>query len=157
MSLPTNRIARDLIVEDVESHRKLHSVNKISSIFREVLEDEHVHILVQRPRGAFHRCLSDYIYSHFQKLLPLLTPRNSCCSIVSFWTTGRRGSLSRFRKPKTSAFLKTYLYFPLSPLADSASNDDQDDQDGWDGIREVMVREVDERPRVRWRMGRRKV
>jgi len=52
VSLPADRITRDLKVD--ETNRKLHPVNKISSVFRDALVDEHIHILVQSPPRAVH-------------------------------------------------------------------------------------------------------
>ena len=59
MSLTVDRITTDLKVEDVETNTKLHSVKKIASVFREGLEDEHVHILVRRPTGVRLKVFSD--------------------------------------------------------------------------------------------------
>ena len=54
VSLPVDT---ELTVDGLEP---LHSVKKISSIFGEKdLVDEHVHILVQAPPGAFHKCFLD--------------------------------------------------------------------------------------------------
>ena len=84
VSIPVDAITPELTVDDVE----LHSVKKISSIFREALVDEHVHILVQvqGPTGALHKCFLDSS-SHFLKRtgvsqLPIL--RNFSRSTASF-------------------------------------------------------------------------
>ena len=54
VSLPVDT---ELTVDGLEP---LHSVKKISSIFGEKdLVDEHVHILVQAPPGALHKCFLD--------------------------------------------------------------------------------------------------
>ncbi len=52
MSLSDDRITPDLKLEDLEDPRQLRAVKKISSIFSEALNDDHVHVLVQRPAGA---------------------------------------------------------------------------------------------------------
>ena len=54
VSLPVDTITPELTINDGEVYQKLHSVEKISSIFDEALVDEHVHILVQVPTGALH-------------------------------------------------------------------------------------------------------
>jgi hypothetical protein len=53
-------IAPELTVNGVKAFQKLCSV-KISSIFSEALVDEYeyVHILVQAPPGALHKCFFD--------------------------------------------------------------------------------------------------
>jgi len=64
VSLAVGRITPELKIEDVQDNRKLHPVNKISSIFCEALADEHIHVLVQRPTGALLEfvltCASDF-------------------------------------------------------------------------------------------------
>jgi hypothetical protein len=53
VSLPVDTITPELTVDDIEICQELHSVKKISSIFGEALvDDEHVHILIQAPTGA---------------------------------------------------------------------------------------------------------
>ena len=59
VSLPVDTITPELTIDDVEAYQKLHPVKKISSIFGEALEDEHVHILVQVPAGALHKRFLD--------------------------------------------------------------------------------------------------
>ena len=58
VSLPVDTITSELTVNDVEA-QKLHPLKKISSIFSKALMDEHVHILVQVPTGALHKCFLD--------------------------------------------------------------------------------------------------
>jgi hypothetical protein len=60
VSLPVDTITPELTVDDVEACQKLHSVQKISSIFGEDEVDEHVHILVQAPTGALHKRVLDF-------------------------------------------------------------------------------------------------
>ena len=55
VSLPVDTITPELTINDGEVYQKLHSVEKISSIFDEALVDEHVHILVQAPIGMLHK------------------------------------------------------------------------------------------------------
>ena len=57
VSLPEDAIMPELTVG--KECQKLHSLQKISSIFREALADEHVHILVQVPTGALHKHFLD--------------------------------------------------------------------------------------------------
>ena len=57
VSLPVDAISPELTVG--KECQKLHSLQKISSIFREALADEHVHILVQVPTGALHKHFLD--------------------------------------------------------------------------------------------------
>ena len=57
VSLPVDTVTQKLTVDDIETCRKLRSVEKISSTFGEALEDEHVHILVEAPTGTLHKRL----------------------------------------------------------------------------------------------------
>ena len=59
VSLPVDTIAPELTVDGVKASQKLRSVEKISSIFGEALVDEYVHLLVQAPPGALHKCFLD--------------------------------------------------------------------------------------------------
>ena len=59
VSLPVDAITPELTVDDVEACQELYPLKKISSIFDEALEDEHVHILVQAPIGVFHKRFLD--------------------------------------------------------------------------------------------------
>jgi hypothetical protein len=52
VSLSVDSLTQQLTVD--EGLRKLHPVNKISSLFGEALNDELVHVLVQSPSGAVH-------------------------------------------------------------------------------------------------------
>jgi hypothetical protein len=56
VSLPEDTITSELTVDGIKA---LRSVEKISSVFREALVDEHVHILVQAPPGALHKRFLD--------------------------------------------------------------------------------------------------
>jgi len=64
VSLSDDRITPELKIEDLEDPRQLRAVKKISSIFSEALNDDHVHVLVQRPTGALLEfvltCASDF-------------------------------------------------------------------------------------------------